>query len=780
MRPKAEAGLRGVDDERSKARRPDGVVVILRLGSGEAAGRRCGPKAALLDRAARAGLPVPPGVIVLDEAWRSALSRGLVRLEGRGARRPVSVPDPSLLVHLIGLPPFTGPLAIRAAFSSEEGGGESVAGDLVPGLFVEGRRPAALAAGLAGVWASACRRPRGFRRDLIAQEMVRASTEGVAFLQWEHEDDIVEAARPTSTEQASGPVAGVPRSLPRLRRAERATEDDPVAVRLQVLLRGVRAAFGDGDWLVEWADDGTRTWLVQIGGLETLPRRREAFTAASHRDLLPEVPSTLMTSLIGSCAPGLFAHCRRFDAGLPRARPLLEIIHGRPLLNLTLLTDMLRRWGLPTWLVTESIGGEADRDFGAHLGRMIDHAPVMARLLGLQARAVRSARSAKAAILERTSDTPTPLPGILDELCWLSGALVREMLALTGALSVPLAVLRRAGVLGEVASRWRFTTSEMADGLDALRARVAGRPELLASLGRGELPDDPGVCEAIETWMARFGHRGVFESDIASPRYREERQVVLRGLAAPVLPRPAPLAPTLASRLLRPVAWHAERLLRAREDLRSTAMIGFERLRRRLLEHSRALADEGTLPSPDALFDLSVEEARRLDAGFRPDFAFWDTRRAEIEAHRRMVLPDVLHPGGEVDDPAEDAPAGEAPRRLEGIGLTAGEVKGRAWVPSDPRDEPPSDLEPARTILVVRAVDLGWLLPLSRVAGVAVEIGGDLSYGSMALREMGLPAVTGVRGLTRAVRPGDALVLNADEGVVERRRPRAGRRARSV
>jgi len=49
-----------------------------------------------------------------------------------------------------------------------------------------------------------------------------------------------------------------------------------------------------------------------------------------------------------------------------------------------------------------------------------------------------------------------------------------------------------------------------------------------------------------------------------------------------------------------------------------------------------------------------------------------------------------------------------------------------------------------------------------------VEAGGDLSHGSIVLREMGLPAVTNVAGATRAFRTGDAVRLRADEGTVER------------
>ena len=41
----------------------------------------------------------------------------------------------------------------------------------------------------------------------------------------------------------------------------------------------------------------------------------------------------------------------------------------------------------------------------------------------------------------------------------------------------------------------------------------------------------------------------------------------------------------------------------------------------------------------------------------------------------------------------------------------------------------------------------------------------------ITLRETGLPAVTNVRGATRAFRTGDRLVLRADEGTVERVEP---------
>jgi pyruvate,water dikinase len=49
-----------------------------------------------------------------------------------------------------------------------------------------------------------------------------------------------------------------------------------------------------------------------------------------------------------------------------------------------------------------------------------------------------------------------------------------------------------------------------------------------------------------------------------------------------------------------------------------------------------------------------------------------------------------------------------------------------------------------------------------------LETGGDLSHGSIILREIGLPAITNVRGATRHIVTGEKLVVQAGVGVVER------------
>ena len=86
---------------------------------------------------------------------------------------------------------------------------------------------------------------------------------------------------------------------------------------------------------------------------------------------------------------------------------------------------------------------------------------------------------------------------------------------------------------------------------------------------------------------------------------------------------------------------------------------------------------------------------------------------------------------------------------------------------NEPAALPPESVDGVPTILVARSIDAGWTATLLQVAGVIVEIGGDLCHGSIILRETGLPAITGVANATRFLRDGDLVRLRAGAGIAE-------------
>jgi phosphohistidine swiveling domain-containing protein len=102
-------------------------------------------------------------------------------------------------------------------------------------------------------------------------------------------------------------------------------------------------------------------------------------------------------------------------------------------------------------------------------------------------------------------------------------------------------------------------------------------------------------------------------------------------------------------------------------------------------------------------------------------------------------------------------------KKLGGMGVSPGQVEGRARVILDPRIE--ARIE-AGEILVAPITDVAWTPLFLQAAGLVVEVGGLLSHGSIVAREYGLPAVVGVAGATQVIETGERLLLDGNAGVV--------------
>lgn len=739
------------------------------LGSGRAKKHDVGNKGRLLDAAAKARLPVPNGGILLDKFYRILCAEGVI--EEVGAH--VVVPDAQWLYEVLyrdlRFPKLRRRVAVRSAFSAEDGAGASLAGFFTSELNVDPDDPQALAAALRAVWSSALRYEGELRRDVIILEMVTAQVAGVAFSETAYEDDWVNFASGTADALVSGQVAGEALRLPKLKGWERADDDlPPFAQRLQKLLRGVRRTLGAGEWDVEWADDGEICWLLQVRPITRPTRRNEAFTVANLGEILPDPPSPFMASVVEAAGRDFFAYYRHFDKGLPTSRVMVEVFGGRPLFNVSLLTDTMRRWGLPTALITNSLGGEGDVEVGLRLGRFLRHAPTLLRLGWAQLTAVGHAQRTTADVLPRTQEPGDSFTAVAATFRYLFTRFVVEMFNLTQALSGPLLLLRRAGVLAEHNARQCSRATEIYTDLAPLRRLAAEHPEWHETLAAGEAPPDADFRQAWRVYLHKHGHRGIYESDIARPRYREAPAPLLQSLVQAQIQQSAPPRRTWRGLLTLPLWWQCGRVMRAREQWRYDALRGYETVRQKLLALAETAVARGQLPSRAALWLLTLAEVQALDEGAVYDAAFIAARQAHFDALQQYDLPDLVHRFDDLEQYRTSEAAAARNGRLAGVSLTLGEVNGRAWVLKEPETRLPAGFAPEETILVARSVDQGWAPTFALVAGVVVEIGGDLSHGSIILREIGLPAVTNVRGATKQITTGDGLTLRAGRGIVER------------
>jgi pyruvate, water dikinase len=100
---------------------------------------------------------------------------------------------------------------------------------------------------------------------------------------------------------------------------------------------------------------------------------------------------------------------------------------------------------------------------------------------------------------------------------------------------------------------------------------------------------------------------------------------------------------------------------------------------------------------------------------------------------------------------------------LTGLSASRGTIASVAWVcqPGQAIDQ-----IPAHAILVASMLTPEQIAGLQQVAGIVTEQGGMTSHGAILAREMGIPAVVGVRYATQRIQTGDRLWLNGDRGEV--------------
>ena len=112
--------------------------------------------------------------------------------------------------------------------------------------------------------------------------------------------------------------------------------------------------------------------------------------------------------------------------------------------------------------------------------------------------------------------------------------------------------------------------------------------------------------------------------------------------------------------------------------------------------------------------------------------------------------------GAQVVDPNADV--------LYGLGCYPGRVQAPISLIHHPDEA--GDL--TGTILCTVRTDPGWAPLFPSVSGILVERGSTLSHSAVVARELGIPAVVNVAGITKILKDGEMVIMDGDQGTVER------------
>lgn len=636
-------------------------------------------------------------------------------------------------------------------------------------------------------------RPRRVRRRLIAQKPQRllVTEEGL------RSDSIAEAERLQS-------------SL-----------SDEQLFELARVARKIEQAFRHPVDL-EWVIDAQELWILQARPITAIPPPSDLtnddceWSRTNFKETLPELPSPLGLSFLERFMEAyIIAPYRRLGCRIPEGLSSCRVLHGRPYLNVTLfhvLVGQLR--GNPS-LLFEQMGGEP-------LVTVPDVRPlgwipfVRAGIVMLiEMRRATHYGPTWFAEMKQLATTYQP-PYIetlsfqevatrLDELGrWLdeheltfgiAGGVSQCLQALGASLPQWLGpdwrALLNAALQGQgtVISAQQIT--RLAEIADIARHEPLARNFFTADpwnpVGFRSTLDGTAFLRAFDAYLSDYGHRGIGESDVMSPRFADKPELLLAVLRTQlrsaasvpeaVQPRQERTRTEALATVRRRIGWRFHRwaiflwwyrrLCRffvLREANRHHLMYYSTAARNLLLRLGEILVAQGRFASRDDIFFLTLEERAELMVGGQRDWrALIQTRRAERARNEKVAVPDTIHDWESVSHGSRESDRPLVDGLLQGLPISAGSVVGPIRLirsMGDWRKVVPGD------ILVTPVIDPG-MAPLFGIAGgLIAEMGGMLSHGAIIAREYGLPTVANVERAMACLREGQIVSVNAGTGTI--------------
>jgi rhodanese-related sulfurtransferase/membrane protein insertase Oxa1/YidC/SpoIIIJ/phosphohistidine swiveling domain-containing protein len=297
---------------------------------------------------------------------------------------------------------------------------------------------------------------------------------------------------------------------------------------------------------------------------------------------------------------------------------------------------------------------------------------------------------------------------------------------------------------------------------------TAGDATLRRHLMQADLPNAPSSLLAAcngnrQQAMALMGHRSIFDYELSSPRYSEAPVLLWPLLENPdmptsgVTPLPANLPHELKDYISLAVTFQDLKERAKHESLRILA-----ELRRALLALGRQSGlndlvfqltledlERGDWSEPQALRDMA--EARKTRE---------DLRRTSAPSQVQLTLRDCeLLSLGTQTEMAEGALGGTC---VAG----SGHITGRAFRVTDEADTGPEAFDGFEDgdILVCSMINPAWLPQVQRSGAVLSEVGGGLSHMAIVAREKNILMQVACSGLGQ-IQTGDWITVSEDGGI---------------
>lgn len=271
------------------------------------------------------------------------------------------------------------------------------------------------------------------------------------------------------------------------------------------------------------------------------------------------------------------------------------------------------------------------------------------------------------------------------------------------------------------------------------------------------IKDDPLFCIAmIQNYL---------RNSIPDPRQQEQREKQIRKDAE------NRLRTKLSGYRLWVYRWvlkNARNAIKNRENQRFARTEAYSLVRTLVQSVGRQWEQKRIIEAKEDIFYLEIEEIWSYVEGTSTSVnlkRLIEVRKEEFASYHECDPDDHIETEGEVyygNCFSQSVEQGEG-EVIKGLGCCSGIVEGRAVVVL----EPDKNLRLNGEIMVAKQTDPGWGILFPSIGGLIVEKGSMLSHSAIVAREMGIPAVIGVKGATKRFKSGDHIRINGTKGTVE-------------
>ena len=343
-----------------------------------------------------------------------------------------------------------------------------------------------------------------------------------------------------------------------------------------------------------------------------------------------------------------------------------------------------------------------------------------------------------------------------------------------------LRILKKSAVSGVEETLKSYLSGDLE--IDSLKPAL----ELMALAGRAKqdsalcallsttLPTDchdpvatqfPDFFTEVERYIHRYGDRTVGELKLETITMRVAPAVFYRYLrnylSVDITLRPtSPSDTSSGTTQLRKKLMRLKKGIQRREAMRLERTRLFGMYRTLYILMGERLVQQGTLSETRDIFYLEEGEIRSLiqsAAGF--DRAIITERKQQAQRWEEEVVPSrVIVPSR----PTLLRPSDPDQHHLRGEPCVPGRVSGEAVVISRPDD----DLAVQDKIICALRTDPGWAALFPVCKAVLIEKGSSLSHSVILLRELGVPTIINIPGLTQSITTGATIELDAGTGEI--------------